>query len=123
VDKKEKEHEKKRRFMLWVKPSTLQLVEDSLKLDNSGSVSEYIEKAILFYSGYLATNRNENYLPSSHEKRQTAHIKATAVSRLFKSLASIFKENFDKPDGVKSQIDRRQKREIEDKKNAQISQV
>lgn len=64
MDKKEKEHEKKRRFMLWVKPSTLQLVEDSLKLDNSGSVSEYIEKAILFYSGYLATNRNENYLPT-----------------------------------------------------------
>jgi len=107
VDKKEKEHEKKRRFMLWVKPSTLQLVEDSLKLDNSGSVSEYIEKAILFYSGYLATNRNENYLPSSHEKRQTAHIKATAVSRLFKSLASIFKENFDKPDGVKCLFIRR----------------
>lgn len=64
MDKKEKEHENKRRFMLWVKPSTLQLVEDSLKLDNSGSVSEYIEKAILFYSGYLATNRNENYLPT-----------------------------------------------------------
>ena len=64
MDKKEKEHENKRRFMLWVKPSTLQIVEDSLKLDNSGSVSEYIEKAILFYSGYLATNRNENYLPT-----------------------------------------------------------
>lgn len=89
--------------------------------------NEIIREAMNFYYEESKSRKESkeqgNKHTSSHEKRQTAHIKATAVSRLFKSLASIFKENFDKPDRVKSQIDRRQKREIEDKKNAQISQV
>ena len=56
--------EVKRRFQLWVKPSTLELVDKLMADDNCGSRSEFIEKAILFYVGYLSSNASKNYLPN-----------------------------------------------------------
>lgn len=75
----EEKHENKRRFMLWVKPSTVDLVEASMKLDNSGSRSEFIEKAILFYCGYVTTNRNENYIPNIVLSTLKAMIKESEI--------------------------------------------
>ena len=47
-----------------IKESTLDMVEGVYKDDNCGSRSEFIEKAIVFYIGYLTSNDNSQYLPS-----------------------------------------------------------
>ena len=56
--------EKKEKFALYIAPSTLTLARQWYEQDNCGSISEYICKAIHYYSGYLANDRNPNYLPS-----------------------------------------------------------
>lgn len=64
---RESTHERKevkRRFQLWVKPSTLELVDKVMAEDNCDSRSEFIEKAILFYAGYLSSNASKSYLPN-----------------------------------------------------------
>ena len=55
--------EVKRRFQLWLKPSTLDLADELFAKDNCASRSEFIEKAIIFYSGYLSSENNMQYLP------------------------------------------------------------
>ena len=54
----------KRRFQFWVKPSTLELVGRYMEDDNCSSQSEFIEKAVLFYTGYLSAKENKTYLPN-----------------------------------------------------------
>lgn len=59
-----KKKEIKRRFQLWIKPSTLELA-DKVKVEaNCSSQSEFIEKAVLFYVGYLSAESNKSYLPN-----------------------------------------------------------
>ncbi len=59
----EPEKEVKRRFQLWLKPSVLQMADDLYEKDNCGSRSEFIEKAIQFYAGYLYGKSAGDYLP------------------------------------------------------------
>lgn len=59
----EPEKEVKRRFQLWLKPSVLQMADDLYEKDNCGSRSEFIEKAIQFYAGYLYGECAGDYLP------------------------------------------------------------
>lgn len=54
----------KRKFALWAKESTLELAKKHYKADNCSSQSEFIEKAIVFYAGYLSAEDNRAYLPS-----------------------------------------------------------
>lgn len=56
--------EVKRKFALWIKESTLDMVENIYKDDKCSSHSEFIEKAIIFYAGYLSSNDNSQYLPN-----------------------------------------------------------
>ena len=56
------EHETKIRIPLWIYPSTNSEVENTYESDNCRSKSEFIEKAIQFYLGYLKQARNVNYL-------------------------------------------------------------
>ena len=59
----EKENQEvKRRFQLWVMPSTLELADHFYRQDNCASRSEFIEKAIQFYAGYVSSQRNQDYL-------------------------------------------------------------
>ena len=44
----------RRKFALWAQNSTLDTVKKVYKEDNCESQSEFIEKAILFYLGYLS---------------------------------------------------------------------
>ena len=60
----EKEKEVKRRLQTWFKPSTLALVDRLYEQDDCRSRSEFIEKAIIFYAGYLSTENAESYLPN-----------------------------------------------------------
>ena len=59
-----KRKEPKRKFALWVKESSLELVRKLYKEDNCSSQSEFIEKAIRFYAGYLSVEENKSYLPN-----------------------------------------------------------
>ena len=53
----------KNKFALWLLPETKKLVEENYRDDNCASQSEYIEKAIRFYSGYLHTKKTVDFLP------------------------------------------------------------
>lgn len=65
MDKEQKrEKEVKRRFQSWFKPSILELVDKLYEQDDCRSRSEFIEKAIVFYAGYLSTENARGYLPN-----------------------------------------------------------
>lgn len=57
----EEKQEVKRRFQLWIKPSTLDLAEQFFRRDNCSSKSEFIEKAIRFYIGYVTSSHAQDY--------------------------------------------------------------
>ena len=52
------------KFALWMKPETQLLVRDVCPKDNCKSQSEFIEKAIHFYAGYVTTKSSMEYLSS-----------------------------------------------------------
>lgn len=55
--------EVKRKFALWIKQSTIDMVEGIYKEDNCSSRSEFIEKAIIFYVGYLSATTTVSIFP------------------------------------------------------------
>ena len=52
----------KQKFALWAYPDTLEKVDNAYEGDNCKSKSEFIEKAIRFYLGYLKQEDNVSYL-------------------------------------------------------------
>ena len=52
----------KEKFPLWAYPETLEEVGEVYEQDNCRSKSEFIEKAVKFYLGYLKQEKNVNYL-------------------------------------------------------------
>ncbi len=58
------EKEKKIRIPLWIYPSVEEKIQKNFEADNCKSPSEFIEKAILFYCGYLASEEYRQYLPN-----------------------------------------------------------
>ena len=52
----------KKRFTLWMNHSTFDKVEKKYREDNCEKKSEFIEKAVNFYCGYLDTNKSEEFL-------------------------------------------------------------
>ena len=52
----------KNKFALYIRDSTMKKIEQQYKADNCSSKSEFIEKAILFYAGYLDSNSSEEYI-------------------------------------------------------------
>ena len=52
----------KRNTTLWLRPSTIQRMDSWLAEDNCQSRSEFVEKALRFYMGYLGTEDNTAYL-------------------------------------------------------------
>ena len=56
------EKDLKRKFALWIRPSLLEEVNSLYKSDNCASRSEFMEKALRFYMGYLGTEDNTAYL-------------------------------------------------------------
>lgn len=55
--------ETKNRIPLWVYPSTIESMDALLEKDNCKSRSEFIEKAIRFYSGYISAEDGMKFLP------------------------------------------------------------
>ena len=54
----------KNKFALWIYPETLERVEKLYREDGCKSRSEFIEKAINFYCGYLTAENYREYFPS-----------------------------------------------------------
>ena len=50
------------KFALRIRPETQQLVKDIYPLDNCQNQSEFIEKAIHFYAGYVASKNGTEFL-------------------------------------------------------------
>ena len=51
------------KFALWITPEAKAIVEGHYLADNCKSQSEYIEKAVRFYTGYLDAAHDGSYLP------------------------------------------------------------
>lgn len=54
----------KKKFALWMYPDTLEKIGEIYREDNCESKSEFIEKAVNFYIGYLTSGDKKSYLPS-----------------------------------------------------------
>lgn len=65
------------KFPLWAYPETLKDVEVNYKNDNCKSQSEFIEKAIKFYVGYLDEEKSVNYISPMITETVKAQIKGT----------------------------------------------
>ena len=48
---------------IWLSPSAKKKIEESFRADNCQSQSEFIEKAVEFYIGYLNTQQSSAFLP------------------------------------------------------------
>lgn len=57
--------EKKKKFPLWMHPATQRQVKEWYQKDNCGSQSEFIEKAIQFYCGYISAENSMKFLPTA----------------------------------------------------------
>ena len=69
--------ENKTKFALWVYPQTLKDVETHYRYDNCKSQSEFIEKAIRFYIGYLDEEKSVNYISPMITETVKAQINGT----------------------------------------------
>ena len=54
------EHENKTRIPAWLRPSTIRRMDGWLEETNCKSRSEFIEKALHFYMGYLGADAMED---------------------------------------------------------------
>ena len=54
----------KERFSLRIAPETVDMIEKNYKASGCISKSEFIEKAIIFYCGYLTANDYREYFPN-----------------------------------------------------------
>ena len=59
------ENKNKKKFPLWLYPETRQLVTDWYRKDNCQSQSQFIEKAIRFYCGYISAEEGVRFLPAA----------------------------------------------------------
>ena len=66
----------KEKFALWITPECKQLVDDCYADDQCQSRSEYIEKAILFYTGFLYAEKADRYLPIVDELENLPEVAA-----------------------------------------------
>lgn len=68
------EAKNKTKFPLWIYPQTRKLVIDWYKRDNCQSQSEFIEKAIKFYCGYISAEEGVRFLPAAITSAMTGMV-------------------------------------------------
>lgn len=84
--------EVKEKFALWMSPETKAKVDQLYKLDGCRSRTEFIEKAIIFYCGYLTANDYREYFPNvivSTMKASLDSMENRMASLLFKNAVAI----------------------------------
>jgi len=57
------QHKAKNRTAVWLYPETIVKMDSMLETDNTKNRSEFIEKALQFYMGYLTSENTGEYLP------------------------------------------------------------
>ena len=55
----------KKKHAFWLHPEVKNRIVESYRKDNCSSQSEFIEKAVLFYSGYISAQDASEYLPKA----------------------------------------------------------
>ena len=55
-------HSNKKKTTIWLYPEVIRRMDGWLEADNCASRSEFVDKAIRFYMGYLATEDTSEYL-------------------------------------------------------------
>ena len=84
--------EYKEKFALWMSPETKAKVDQLYKADGCRSRTEFMEKAILFYCGYLTANDYREYFPNvivSTMKATLDSMENRMASLLFKNAVAI----------------------------------
>lgn len=79
----------KTKFLLWLNPDAKAMVENNYRADDCRSQSEYIEKAIRFYTGHVIGQDNRSYLPNAIVSlvKSVSKESETRMSRLVFKLA------------------------------------
>ena len=79
----------KARIPVWLYPSTLEVMDRALETANCKSRSEFLEKAALFYAGYVSGQDACEFLPAAltAAMRGTIHESENRTSRLLFKLA------------------------------------
>ncbi len=67
----------KTRMAVYFQPETIKKIEQEYREDNCSSKTEFIEKAVKFYIGYLNEEDNINYLSPMITETVKAQIKGT----------------------------------------------
>lgn len=67
----------KKRMAVYFQPETIKKIEQEYREDNCASKTEFIEKAVKFYIGYLSEEDNINYLSPMITETVKAHIRGT----------------------------------------------
>ncbi len=67
----------KTRMAVYFQPETIKKIEQEYREDNCASKTEFIEKAVKFYIGYLNEEDNINYLSPMITETVKAQIKGT----------------------------------------------
>ena len=89
--------EKKQKFALWIYPSTMDTIERYLDKSECRSKSDFIEKAILFYAGFLSAQTYQDYIPNvvvSCMKGTLGSFERRTSNILFKVAVEISMMNF-----------------------------
>lgn len=89
--------EKKYKFALWIYPSTMNTIERYLEKSECRSKSDFIEKAILFYAGFLSARDYKDYIPNvviSVMKAMLANYERRTSNILFKVAVEMSMMNF-----------------------------
>jgi hypothetical protein len=64
-EEKKTQKERKDRLPLWLYPSTVKMMDEAFPPNNFKSRSEFIEKAIQFFCGYLSAANALDFLPTA----------------------------------------------------------
>jgi hypothetical protein len=64
----------KKKFPFWMYPETRSLIEKWYRQDNCQSQSEFIEKAVRFYCGYISAEDGVRYLPAAITSAMTGMV-------------------------------------------------
>lgn len=81
--------DQKKKSAFWLHPDTKKKIMELYKNDNCGSQSEFVEKAILFYSSYIHTQNTGDFLPKTLSSMLTGIVQTTEdrLSRITFKLA------------------------------------
>lgn len=77
-------HSNKKKTTIWLYPEVICRMDGWLEADNCASRSEFVDKALRFYMGYLATEDTSEYL--SDELLATVHGVMTENNNRLRSL-------------------------------------